>query len=150
MALPSIEKALKHPSVSGRGVLHLVVLDPELSLHQCGFDEALLYEHSIGDALHWEVDHAAFAKDKALVSWQHQMDSRRAVLLRHYWLTQNETMLWGGVWLDGIVVAASGAMPAWDEAFSLMVASNLRAIRLQEAWAQPMADTSAKARRPPE
>ena len=46
-----------------------------------------------------------------------------------------EGTLWGGVWLDGIVVAASGAMPPWDEAFSLWVAGNVRALAYQRAIA---------------
>lgn len=128
IALPSLERALTNPTVSVCGVLHLVVLDPAQVHPRCGFDQAVAYEHSVGDRQRWRQDHAALARDKALVSWQHQMDSRRVVPLRHYWLIRDETMLWGGVWLDGYVVAASGAVPAWNEAFALSVASNLRAL----------------------
>lgn len=133
IALPSMERMLTNRTVSVCGVLHLVVLDPALVHPRSGFDQAVAYEHSVGDRQQWRLDHAALARDKALVSWQHQMDSRRVVPLRHYWLIRDETMLWGGVWLDGCVVAASGALPAWNEAFALTVASNLRALAIAGA-----------------
>jgi hypothetical protein len=39
--------------------------------------------------------------------------------------------LWGSAVLDGIVVAASGAFPWFDEAFATALAANLRAIAKQ-------------------
>lgn len=144
LALPSIEQALKSPDVSGRGVLHLVVLDPAAPSHTCDFQDALLYEHSVGDRLQWDVDYAAYARDKAQLSWRHEMDSRRLVHMAPHRLSHQETLLWGGVWLDGIVVAASGAMPAWDEAFSLTVAGNLRAIALERSTGMPIAGSRAR------
>jgi len=58
------------------------------------------------------------------------MDSRRLVMLAPQRLRADEEPLWGSVWLDGLVVAASGAFPIWDECFCLMAAAQLRA----RAW----------------
>lgn len=63
------------------------------------------------------------------------MDSRRLQWLEPHRLSARDSLRWGGVWLDGIVVAASGAQPAWDEAFALTVASGLRAIAFNRAQA---------------
>lgn len=139
LALPSIKKTLQCSGVSARKVLHLVVLDPAARCGSSGFEDALMYEHSVGDRQQWDADYAAFARDKALLSWRHRMDSRRVVQLEPHWLSHNDTILWGGVWLDGIVVAASGAVPAWDEAFSLLVAGHLRAIALERSAGMPIA-----------
>ncbi|HEY9109799.1 MAG TPA: hypothetical protein VIN58_24245 [Roseateles sp.] len=125
---PAIEAQLSRPDVSGLGVLHLVVLDPA-----CCVDATprVLVEHSVGDRARWDVDYADYAHRKALLSWRHRMDSRRLLLMAPHRLGADEPPLWGGVWLDGLVVAASGAFPIWDECFSLMAAAQLRA----QAWA---------------
>jgi hypothetical protein len=133
LALPMIDAQLRDPAVSGLGVLHLVLMDPALTPAHCSFEDAVLHEQSIGDRDRWDVDYAAYARAKARLSWRHGMDSRRLQALQPHRLTQGESLLWGGVCLDGIVVAASGAMPQWDEAFSLAVAGNLRAIAWQQA-----------------
>jgi hypothetical protein len=134
LARPSIEAALKEPAVSGLGVLHVVVLDAARPPHECGFDAALLHEQSLGAPRErWDVDYAAYARDKARLSWRHAMDSRRLQLLAPHLLAGDDSALWGGIWLDGLVVAASGAMPWWDEAFSLMVAAHVRAIAFERA-----------------
>jgi len=127
---PAISAQLASPEVSGLGVLHLVVLDP------ASVDEPRsLVEHSIGDRDRWDVDYADYARRKARLSWRHGMDSRRLLMQAPHLLLAGEEPLWGSVWLDGIVVAASGALPAWDEAFALMVASSLRAIAFNRAQA---------------
>lgn len=133
-SLPLIEPALRDTAVSGLGVLHLVVLDPGLTPADCAYAEAVLHEHSIGQRALWDVDYAAYAHAKARLAWRHGCDSRRVLAAPHR-LAADDRLVWGGVWLDGIVVAACGAMPAWDEAFSLAVAAQLRAIAYERARA---------------
>lgn len=137
--LPLIEPALRDTAVSGLGVLHLVLLDPGLTPADCDYADALLHERSIGDRALWDVDYAAYAHAKAHLAWRHGCDSRR-VLAEPHRLAKHDRLVWGGVWLDGIVVAASGAMPAWDEAFSLAVAAQLRAIAYERARAARVLD----------
>jgi hypothetical protein len=137
LASPAIEVALRDAAVSGQHVLHLVVLDPCARAGTCEFHEAVLFECTLGnqDTQLWDADYAAFARDKAALSWRHGMDSRRLQLIEPHRLGHGDCLLWGGVWLDGIVVAASGAMPQWDEAFSLWVAGNVRAIAYERSVA---------------
>ncbi|MGS5087006.1 hypothetical protein ACVC7V_10890 [Hydrogenophaga sp. A37] len=137
LARPAIEAALRDAAISGQHVLHLVVLDPSARPGTCAFQEAVLLECTIGnqDTQGWDADYAAFARDKAALSWRHGMDSRRLQLMEPHRLAHDDGLLWGGVWLDGIVVAASGAMPQWDEAFSAWVAINVRAIAYERAVA---------------
>lgn len=134
LQLPAIEAALRRPEISGLGVLHLVVMDPARPSSAGGaFDDALLFEQSIGDRARWDVDYAAYARDKARLSWRHARDSRRLQLLEPHRLLEGDSLLWGGVWLDGIVVAASGAQAIWDETFALGVAASLRALAWEAA-----------------
>lgn len=139
LATPAIRKALQRPGVSFKKTLHLVVLDPAARPGLSRFEDALMVEASIGDRRQWDADYAAFARDKALLSWRHGMDSRHAVQQEPHGLLHHETVLWGGVWLDGLVVAASGAAPDWDEAFSLSVAGYLRALTAERPLGMPVA-----------
>ncbi len=128
MALPMIEPAMRLPGVCGSGFLVIVVMDPALRPGDRPFDDAVLYEHSIGDRTKWDADYAAFARGKARLSWQHGAGSADLQALRPHTLREGESMLWGSACLDGIVVGVSGAEAWWDEAFATAVAANLRAI----------------------
>lgn len=128
MALPMIEPAMREPGVCGSGFLVIVVMDPGLQPGECPFDDAVLLEHSIGDRAKWDADYAAFARGKARLSWQHRTGSAELQAARAHALREGESMLWGSVCLDGIVVGVSGAEAWWDEAFATAVAANLRAI----------------------
>jgi len=130
---PAIEAQLQRQEVSGLGVLHLVILDPAESIMDGATEPKSLYEHSIGDRGRWDVDYADYARRKARLSWRHGMDSRRLQLLEPHRLRGDDSLLWGGVCLDGIVVAASGAFPIWDECFSMLVAVQLRALAWEAA-----------------
>lgn len=128
LALPMIEPALRDPVVSGARFLCIVVLDPALAPGQTRFEDAVLVEHAVGDRDRWDADYAAFARAKARLAWESGMDGHRLQSALPHRLAEGDTLLWGGVCLDGIVVGVSGAFPWWDEAFATAVAANLRAI----------------------
>lgn len=131
LALPAIEAAVRDPAVSGGGFLCIVVLDPGLAPGDAEFDEAVLVEHAVGDRARWDADYAAFARAKARLAWQTGADGHRLQALQPQRLVDGDSLLWGGVWLEGIVVGVSGAFAWWDEAFATTVAANLRAIAKQ-------------------
>lgn len=131
MALPAIDKALTSPEVSGMGVLSIIVMDPAALPGKGHFDEAILLEHAIGDPDTWDADYAGFARAKARLSWETGLDSSVVQATRPHVLRQGDTLLWGSVCLDGIVVAVSGAHPWFDEAFATAIAANVRALAKQ-------------------
>lgn len=128
MATPLIEAGMRDPQIIGSGFLHVVVMDPGLPPGAAGFEEAILYEHSYGDREHWDADYAAFARGKAKLAWLHRMDSHRLQTEFPHLLRKGDSLLTGGVWLDGIVVAASGAFPWFDEVYAGTIALCLRAL----------------------
>lgn len=128
MALPMIEPAMRDPSVCGSGFLVIVVLDPGIAPGHASFDDAVLIEHCIGERSRWDADYAGFARAKARLAWTHGVDSCTAQSTRAHALREGDSLLWGSVCLDGIVVGVSGAEAWWDEAFATAVAANLRAI----------------------
>jgi hypothetical protein len=130
LALPMIEPALREPGVCGSGFLVIVVMDPALTPADCRFDDAVLLEHCIGNRERWDADYAAFARAKARLSWHSGLPSREVQGGRAHALRAGDSLLWGSVCLDGIVVGVSGAEAWWDEAFATAVAANLRALAM--------------------
>jgi uncharacterized MAPEG superfamily protein len=128
LALPMIERAMADPAVCGSGFLFIVVMDPARPASGCSFEQAVLHEHAIGDRSRWDADYAAFARAKARLAWTHGCDGHAVLARAPHLLQPGDTLLWGSVWLDGIVVGVSGAEPWYDEAFATAVAAALRAI----------------------
>ncbi len=133
MALPSIEKALQRPDVSGERCLHLVIVDPLVKYGTRPFKEAVLYEHSVGDPKQWDADYRSFARGKAELAWKSGCDTHVIQEIHPHMLQVGDTLLWGGVCRDGLIVAASGAHPWFDEAFANMVAGFLLAVAQERA-----------------
>jgi hypothetical protein len=128
MALPLIHEAMKSKEVGESGFLYLVVMDPVRTPASSSFEEAILYEYSVGDRAKWDADYAGFARAKARVAWKNGMDAHKVQELHPHLLSAGDTVLWGSVFVEGIVVSASGANAWYDEAFAGTVAMCLRAI----------------------
>jgi len=105
-----------------------VVMDPARQPAESMFEDAVLYEHAIGDRAKWDADYAGLARAKARLSWLHEMDTHVLQSVRPHWLRPGDTVLWGSVVLDGIVVGVSGAYAWYDEAIATAVAACLRAV----------------------
>ncbi len=135
LALPSIERALGREGVSGERVLHVVVMDPAAQPGDVPFEQAILCERSVGDRGTWRADYRSFARAKAALAWRARSDTHLIQELRPHLLRPGDTLLWGGVWRDGLVVAASGAHPWFDEAFSNAVAGFVLALAQERARA---------------
>jgi hypothetical protein len=127
MALPMIRAAIDNRRAGESGFLYLVVMRPGSSPASSRFEDAILYEHAVGDRDKWDADYRGFALAKARIAWRTGLDSHIVQEQRPYLLEAGDTVLWGSVAMDGIVVAASGADAWYDEAFAGAVALCLRA-----------------------
>lgn len=128
LALPTIREAMKLKEVGESGFLYIVVMDPLRGPACSTFEDAVLYEYALGDRAKWDADYGGFARAKARVAWRTGLDAHLVQELRPHLLEAGDTVLWGSVVVDGIVVAASGAHPWYDEAFAGTVAMCLRAM----------------------
>jgi len=128
MCLPLITEAMKKKEVGESGFLYIVIMDPAKTPANSAFEQAVLYEYAVGDRSKWDADYAGFALAKARIAWRTGMDSHAVQALRPYLLEAGDTVLWGSVAVDGIVVGVSGANPWYDEAFAGTVAMCLRAL----------------------
>lgn len=128
LVLPAMEAARLDARVCGSGFFCIVVLDPALDPEHTSLDDAVLLEHALGDRQRWDADYAAFARAKAALAWRERTDSAQVQQRLPHRLRASDSLLAGAVWLDGIVVAVSGAYPEFDEAFALAIAAQLRAL----------------------
>lgn len=128
LALPMLEAARADTRVGESGFLHVVVMNPLARPGDCDFASAILYEESVGDPQRWDADYGAFARGKARLSWRTGMSSHEVVVARPHLLQAKDSMVWGSVCVDGIVVAVSGANPWFDEAFAAAVAHLFKAV----------------------
>lgn len=128
MALPSIERLLQRPDVSGEHCLHIVIMDPLSKYGARPFTDAILYEHSVGNPAEWDADYRSFARGKAELAWKSGCDTHLIQEVHPHMLRIGDSLLWGGVCRDGLIVAASGAHPWFDEAFANSVAGFLVAV----------------------
>nr|WP_314627165.1 hypothetical protein [uncultured Noviherbaspirillum sp.] len=127
MALPMIRAAIENRSAGESGFFYLVVMRPGSSPASSSFEDAILYEQAVGERDRWDADYRGFALAKARIAWRTGLDSHVVQEQRPYLLEDGDTVLWGSVAMDGIVVAASGADAWYDEAFAGAVALCLRA-----------------------
>jgi hypothetical protein len=135
MCLPMIRTAMDSGAVGESGFLYLVVMDPRKTPANSSFDEAILYEYSVGDRSKWDADYRGFAVAKARVAWKNGLDAHTVQELKPWLLEEGDTVLWGSVVVDGITVAASGAHAWFDEAFAGAVAMCLKALAKRGAAA---------------
>ena len=127
LSLPMITAAMDNRVAGESGFLYIVIMKPGVTCASSSFEEAILHEHAVGDREKWDADYAAFARAKAKVSWNTGLDGHVVQELKPHLLSEGDTVLWGAVVLDDIVVGVSGADPWYDEVFAGTVAMCLRA-----------------------
>lgn len=137
LVMPMIKAGIESRRIGESGFLYIVIMDPALRPGESAFDDAILYEHAVGDRSAWDAEYDVYAREKARVCWR---NGRSGHELRHcspHLLRDTDTGVWGGVWYDGIAVGVSGANPWFDEAIGTGVAAALRAVAKQRALQRP-------------
>jgi len=122
-----MQAAMDSKTAGESGFLYIVIMKPGVTPADASFDEAILYEHAVGDTTKWDADYRGFALAKARVAWKTGLDGHLVQELKPHLLEPGDTTLWGSIVLDDIVVAVSGADPWYDEAFAGTIAFCLRA-----------------------
>lgn len=135
-ARPLFDRAVQTQDFGESGAAHVVVMRPGSTPRESRFEDAILYEESFGDVPRWDADYAEFARAKALLAWTTQRDSQQARDAAPHLLGLGDTLLGGGVHIDGMTVAVSGLHAWYDEALAASVAWFLRALAKREVAAR--------------
>lgn len=101
------------------------------------FREDCLLVTAIGDRTTWRIDLEEIALAKARKSVR---TGRATADLAPHLLIPGDTVAWGSVVLDDIVVACSGVKPWYDEMFATWLAAAIKAV-CKERFAQLPAGT---------
>lgn len=128
LSTPLLGAACRDRALGDSGYLHVVIMNPLRTPADGPFDDAVLLEASFGDDDADDALYAGFARAKAALSWRARRDGFDVQYSHPQCLRAGDTTLGGGVWLDGIVVAASGCHAVFDEALSGAVAMCLRGV----------------------
>lgn len=128
LCLPMIDAAMASREAGASGFLYIVIMKPGYTPAHGSFQDAILYEHAVGDTGKWDADYGMYARGKAEVSWRTGLDSDVARQCKPYLLAEGDSTLCGGIVLHDLVVAVSGADPWFDEAFAGAVILTLRAL----------------------
>ncbi len=88
------------------------------------FKENCYIIYPFGEKTEWEHDYESIALSKAEIS----VRTRKATAeLEPHYLLKGDTVYWGSVVLDDIVVACSGVEPYYDEMFSMWIVAAIKA-----------------------
>ncbi|SAI06912.1 Uncharacterised protein [Bordetella ansorpii] len=128
LVMPMLRAAVADGRIGDSQCLHVVVMHPLKTPGNATFEEAVLYEASVGDRDRWDADYAAYARGKAALSWRTGQNSHAVCTTVAHLLRPEDTALWGSVWHEGIIVGVSGAQPWYDEAFAGAVAHAFKAV----------------------
>ena len=114
---PLLATLLADPAVSGEHAMHVVAMDPGAD-PRTPFDEAILAEHSFGDAARWEADYAWYARAKARLAWRERMSLRTLFAEHPERLRDGDIRVEGAVRQGPWIVGASGAQAWYDHAIA--------------------------------
>lgn len=133
--LPAIQQLIE-TKVLKRGDLNIVIaIRPTYwdgdEIEWVRFEESIVYDYAHTDPSTWEFPFKEIAWHKCFQSWRsgmstHEMQTRAPHLLEH-----GDTVYYGSVVQDGLIVACSGVQPYFDEMISAMVLAACRALCIQ-------------------
>jgi hypothetical protein len=131
----ALKAVLENPAISNllrRQHCHIVILVPEVTEGDDWMKSTTsahcLYEHSVGAESDWQHPFKDIARSKANQLWQGR--STGNFQTQFHLLCQGETLYWGGVAREGIVVTCSGFQEYFDRLIAGIVADTLIALAL--------------------
>lgn len=126
---PLLERAATDHAIGQSGVVYVVIMHPARMHGEHGFEEAILTEQAFGKPrTEWDADYAQYARNKARASWQLGVASGEQRAAAYWRQLGHDAPLAGGMVVEGITVAVSGADPAYDEVLAGAIALSLRAV----------------------
>ena len=126
---PSIDLLFKRTS---RQELHIVVMNPRIKPWEGTFEEALLYEVSIGQPDKWTIPFDQLARQKAKQAWRGQHANINSQLLHPASLREDDVLCFGTFVYGDIVVACSGVQQWYDMLISGWIAVAIEQLFMHE------------------
>jgi hypothetical protein len=112
--------------------LHILALKPGVP-YEANTTLPILWEAQVGSPSEWEWDYRKFAEAKARLSWRTGLSSREVLQSKMHLIEKGDTVYYGSVVMDGLIVGVSGVQEYFDEMFARMTAAALCAKMVRNA-----------------
>ncbi|MFT6928045.1 MAG: hypothetical protein ACJAZP_003692, partial [Psychromonas sp.] len=111
LVTPSIERLFDR---TNRKELHIVIMDPQVKPWESSFEDAILYEASLGNPNQWTIPFEQFARKKAQQAWRDGSANINHQTLHPASLGEDDLLFYGSFVYGNIVVACSGVEQWFD------------------------------------
>lgn len=129
LTMPSIEKLFER---TNRQELHIVVMNPQLKPWETSFDDAVLYETSLGTPESWSTPFDQFARKKAQQAWRESTSNIQLQTQHPASLREDDVLFYGSFVYGNIVVACSGVEQWYDMLISGWIALAIEQLTMHE------------------
>lgn len=129
LTLPSIQKLFER---TNRQELHIVVMNPHLKPWESSFEDAILYETSLGSPETWEVPFDQLARQKAQQAWRESTSNIQLQTLHPSSLREDDVPFYGSFVYGNVVVACSGVQQWYDMLISGWIALAIEQLSIHE------------------
>ncbi|WP_299689090.1 hypothetical protein [uncultured Vibrio sp.] len=130
---PSIERLFER---TNRKELHIVVMNPHLKPWEATFEEAILFETSLGNPESWTIPFNQLAKKKAQQAWRESTSNVQLQQLHPSALREEDLLFYGSFVYGNIVVACSGVEQWYDMLISSWIALAVEQLTMHEYQTQ--------------
>lgn len=145
LVLPSISKLFER---TNRQELHIVVMDPRVKPWEGSFEEAILYQTSLGSPENWSIPFADFARNKAKQAWRNSCSNFINQTQHTSSLNDNDLLFYGSFVYGDVVVACSGVEQWYDMLISSWIALAFEQICMSEYQANKSLNPTQTFRKP--
>ena len=126
---PSIQELFKR---TNRKELHIVIMDPRVRAWEAEFDEATLYQESIGNCDSWELPFDEYARNKAEQAWRDMQANIVTQTSHPSSLREGDLPFYGAFVYGNVVVACSGVEQWFDMLISGWIALAFEQLMVHE------------------
>lgn len=119
LVMPSLDKLFER---TNRKELHIVIMDPRIKPWECEFEQAILFETSVGSPQRWTIPFDQFARKKAHQAWRHSCANIKHQSVSTSALREDDILFYGSFVYGEVVVACSGVEQWYDMLISGWIA----------------------------
>jgi hypothetical protein len=126
---PAIERLFER---TNRKELHIVIMDPELKPWESSFEDAILYQTSLGSPKEWTIPFDEFARKKAQQAWREGTANINNQTQHPTSLRKGDLLFYGSFVYGNVVVACSGVEQWFDMLVSGWIAVAIEQLAIHD------------------
>ncbi|GLS90501.1 hypothetical protein GCM10007916_15680 [Psychromonas marina] len=133
LVTPAIEQLFNQ---TNRKELHIVIMNPAVKPWESSFEDAVLYEASLGKPHEWTIPFDQLARKKAQQAWRDGSANINHQNLHPSSLRDGDVLFYGSFVYGNIVVACSGVQQWFDMLVSGWIAVAIEQLTIHEYQTQ--------------